>query len=217
MKKLIHLFIGVILIISVGCTGVQGNSSDDLVNGDKNEDMSQEESLEATNGLEKEFVDFSQKQNWGTAYSYMKAIGKPVKEVADNYTNWTLVGAPEASVVYKNPENELQYWFDLPGNINDFYGKKLIGDEICSGIGGDVGYFFPDAVWPQNISETEGYVKSYLGLNFETFPDDSDSPEGCWYYVDLEQNNCLVRIYSKTGIITNETGMLIYGDGIILE
>ena len=84
------------------------------------------------------------------------------------------------------------------------------------GIAGEVGYFFPNSVWPQNITDTLDFVRFYLGLDFEVINDDS-TESGCWYSVELVNNNCIIRLYSENGIITNETGMFVYGEGIILE
>ncbi|MCL1810445.1 MAG: hypothetical protein FWG42_11880 [Clostridiales bacterium] len=169
MRKLIYALAVALILTSGGCNSIRNDLSDDPVNGgekakqsEKVEDSSDVEALsdiETSSNAENDFVDFSKIGNWEVAYLHMQKIGKPVREFADNYSQWKCIGAPDGYVVYRDPENELHYAFDLPGSLNEYYKKELSGNEICMGIEADVGLFFQNIVWPQNISDVTRRIK----------------------------------------------------------
>ena len=229
MKKLILLCILIFQFISVGCNATQGNSSGNNVNDKNNNSLGNtvssvnnggvtQDGIEVDNsGYENYFIDFSHQVNWGMAYHYMQVINKPVKEIADNYINWECEGTIGGSVVYSNPVNNFQYWFNAIKSTDEYYHSKLSGDEICNGIGVDVGTLFPDAVWPQTLSETLGYLHSYLGLDFVLCDGTDVDGSGYSYFVYLEKNNCTIGIYADDGLIRPETGITIYGESMVLQ
>lgn len=195
----------ILLLMSIGCTATTNSSPDTVKNG---ENGRFEDEIHG-------FIDFSQKENWETAYPYMKALGNTAQKIADNYLDWEFIDGVGGAVIYDNPENGLQYWFHMTGgSLLDYYGKALAGDEVCIGIGMSLEDFFKDAVWPQNVEDTQEYLCRYLGLDFEFFPEDSAG--GYWYYVELAQNHYTIGIYTETGLITDATGIgIMFGDEYI--
>ena len=153
------------------------------------------------------FVDFSNKANWGIAFVYLQMMGKPVEEIAGNYLDWEFLDGAGRLVFYRNPDYNVGFAFTATKELSEYYDSLLSGDEICIGLIGDIGYLFTGAVWPQSINETNEYLSDFLGFDFEMTLDDSDG--GYWFRAEVEPNNLFIDIYSETGLITNDTLILL--------
>lgn len=158
--------------------------------------------------MEEDLINFSQKENWEIAYTHMQLIGKSVKEISDDYKAWKAEDGGYGFAIYTDPKNKIELYFIATNKqLADFFN----GDEICVGFAGNLNLLFPDARGPNTISETEEYLKSFLGLNFEL---DSDCEDGYLYFIDLEQNNYSIQIWTENGIIMSDTGVLVTRNNI---
>ena len=243
MRAIIYLMIGIILILSVGCGNKTLDPSDSEIKDTNSQntihnadletnlekdrdkipdiaqdteiDNSQNSTLDPSIITVKYFVDFSKKVNWEIAYTFMKMIDKPVKEISDDYLNWRAKEGFGGAILFKHPESEICFAFEAMKSLSDYYNEKLEGGEICRGFTGPMGILFPSAVWSDSISETEDYIKSYFGFDFEFNPNYFEG--GCSYTAALEQNNIWIFIWSEDGLITPETIIVITGERVILD
>jgi hypothetical protein len=152
MKKIVLcLVIGLTLILFDGCSGHRNNEVES--------DYVQDANLIET---EKSFMDFGQKENWEIAYPYMLMIGKPIKELFDDYPTFKAEDGGYGFVLYELPESEINILFTGNKKLHEYFD----GNEFCVGVSGKMRFLFPNAVWPDNVFETEDYLRLHLGLNF---------------------------------------------------
>lgn len=228
LKKMICIVIGIAMLLFVGCSEGKANwvgrmNDESLINTSDPDielegyiDSQGKETLPWTD--KETFIDFSKQLHWEIAYQHMQSIGKPVGEISDNYLNWKFTDGYEGGAIFEDPESELEYAFVMMDDIYYYItGRKLSSDEVCYGVLGKVQSFFPDAKWPNNISETKDYLESYLGMKFDLPEDGGGNADYGGYFIDLRKNNCSIAIWSDNGIIRPESGMEILGWDVVLE
>ena len=135
MKKTKCLIAVTILLFLYGCSInneilQEENHSDQIVEQTKNE--------ESVKNADK--VDFTKKENWETAYSFMERIGEPASQISPDYPKWKYGATMYGGKYFDDAETGLTYVF------TDNYEEILTGSEICCGILGKIKLFFPDAV-----------------------------------------------------------------------
>lgn len=211
MKKLKCMLIVIIMLfLIVGCFNAGENTDE---SGTAAPNINQEASIQ---DIENAFVDFSKKENWEIAYTYMKILDKPIKEFSNGYMNLKYKYSYGGSVIYEAPESGLLIYITDMDDVSDYSKYTLTGEEICGCIAQQMKFFFPDSKWSGSVEETKEYFNSYLGIDLEFKPDGTD--EGYFALAKLSQNNCDFYIWSESEIIAPEDYMEIWGyEGFILE
>jgi hypothetical protein len=202
MKNLICLLIGILLIITIGCT-------DNKIITVEPPELPVDNpgtSLDMTS----EIIDFSNKENWETAYEFMYKVGKPVKYTNKNYFDWHFIDGIDGDFYFDEPISGVHVGIVPVESIDYYFAHGVDGDEVCNSVRGPMSLFFPDSEWPTSILETDVYLESYIGLDFELHP--NEKSRGYRRILVLDQNKCTIIIDSNDEIITRDAYFQVYGD-----